>query len=73
MKQGLALADGGVVHVAPGHGGQHGLVEHHVFQGCAVDLVLAAMAIGRASAASDPVVDLYDDPDFKPENAIFSW
>lgn len=40
----------------------------------AVDvLVAAAMAVGRASAAGTPVVDFWDAPNFKPEDAIFSW
>ncbi len=40
-----------------------------------IDLaVAAAMAVGRASAATDPpIVDFYDASDFDPKNAIFNW
>lgn len=39
-----------------------------------IDLaVAAAMAIGRASAAEEPIVDIYDRPDLRPEDLVFRW
>jgi phage terminase large subunit-like protein len=39
-----------------------------------IDLaVAAAMAVGRASAAEEPVLDIYDRDDLRPEDLIFSW
>lgn len=39
-----------------------------------IDLAVAtAMAVGRASSATVPVLDVYDRPDFDPADVIFSW
>jgi phage terminase large subunit-like protein len=40
----------------------------------AIDLAqAAAMAVGRAAAASAPVLDIYDAEDFDPRSVIFEW